>query len=53
MVAACIGPMGYTEAEQFQAGTIALSDYLSALTSQGATTIVCGGDTVRSYHIQN
>lgn len=38
--------MGYAEADQFSVGTIALSDFLSSMTLQGATTIICGGDTV-------
>jgi 3-phosphoglycerate kinase len=45
--------MGYSESEQFQAGTIALSDFLSSLTSQGVTTILCGGDTVSSLTISS
>jgi phosphoglycerate kinase len=38
--------MGICEREEYAHGTNALMLFLSDLTSHGATTIVCGGETV-------
>jgi phosphoglycerate kinase len=43
---ACEGPMGICERDEYARGTTAVMRYLSDLTACGATTIVCGGETV-------
>jgi len=40
------GPMGVFEIDQFAKGTIEIAKILAEITSQGATTIVGGGDSV-------
>jgi phosphoglycerate kinase len=40
------GPMGVFEFDKFAAGTEAIANTLSELTSQGVTTIIGGGDSV-------
>ncbi|KAL4431129.1 hypothetical protein ABPG75_006385 [Micractinium tetrahymenae] len=40
------GPMGVFEFDKFAAGTNAIAELLAELTSQGATTIIGGGDSV-------
>jgi len=40
------GPMGVFEIDQFARGTIEIASMLAAITRQGATTIVGGGDSV-------
>jgi len=46
------GPMGICENPLYANGTIALMNALSALTAQGATTVVCGGETVAAVEQQ-
>lgn len=38
--------MGVCENPEYAHGTVSLMQYMSHLTEHGATTIVCGGDTV-------
>ncbi|KAL4419166.1 hypothetical protein ABPG77_004889, partial [Micractinium sp. CCAP 211/92] len=40
------GPMGVFEFDKFAAGTNAIAELLAEVTSQGATTIIGGGDSV-------
>ncbi|KAJ1416758.1 phosphoglycerate kinase, partial [Ochromonadaceae sp. CCMP2298] len=40
------GPMGITEKAEYSHGTEAMALCLRALTQRGATTIICGGETV-------
>lgn len=40
------GPLGAIENDYFKKGTNAVIDFLAALTLNGVTTVVCGGDTV-------
>ncbi len=39
------GPMGVFETPPFDAGTVAITRGLAAVTGQGATTIIGGGDS--------
>lgn len=41
--------MGAFERPQFGGGTRQLAHVVADMTSRGATTVVCGGDTVREY----
>eukprot|EP00604_Paraphysomonas_vestita_P000952 CAMPEP_0174817672 /NCGR_PEP_ID=MMETSP1107-20130205/165_1 /TAXON_ID=36770 /ORGANISM="Paraphysomonas vestita, Strain GFlagA" /LENGTH=319 /DNA_ID=CAMNT_0016028609 /DNA_START=829 /DNA_END=1785 /DNA_ORIENTATION=+ len=44
------GPMGVFEFDQYAAGTIGIAQALADLTSQGATTVIGGGDSVAAVY---
>ena len=47
-----IGPMGICERPEFNTGTVEMIQFLSNMTFRGATTIVCGVDTVEAIEKQ-